>query len=175
MKFPHQTVVWSGTHLEMVVRDGWEYARRKGICGIVGVVAVTQEGKLVLVEQYRPPVDAPVIELPAGLAGDAGTAGEALETAARRELLEETGYQARQWRRLFEGVASAGLSDERMTFFHAAGLRKIAPGGGAGNEKILIHEVPIAELPAWLARQSQHGRLIDLKVYSALAVAAGLL
>jgi ADP-ribose pyrophosphatase len=96
---PH--VVAAGKYIELVRQNGWEFARRKGISGIVGIIAVTDDRKLVLVEQHRPPVGARVIELPAGLAGDAkGHEKEDLADAARRELLEETGYVARRMERL---------------------------------------------------------------------------
>jgi ADP-ribose pyrophosphatase len=156
----------------MLVRQNWEYVHRKGICGIVGIIAVTADGKLVLVEQYRRPSAAMVIELPAGLAGDEGAGDEDLATAARRELLEETGYEAGKLAQLFEGLSSAGLSDEKITFFRATQLKKTGPGGGDANEQIRVHEVPLSDLPQWLMRQKQRGALVDLKVYLALAVGA---
>ena len=86
-------VIYEGKHVRLVRRGEWEYVTRKNVTGIVGIVAVTDEGKLLLVEQPRPPLNRNVIELPAGLAGDvAGQEGEELANAARRELLEETGY-----------------------------------------------------------------------------------
>ena len=87
-------VIAATRHLQLVRRGGWEYVERPNVTGIVVIVPVTRDGELVLIEQYRVPVDRPVIELPAGLAGDVpGTEGERLEAAARRELLEETGYR----------------------------------------------------------------------------------
>ena len=73
------------------------------------MVAVTAENELLLVEQYRPPPNARVIELPAGLAGDDDGA-ETLTDAARRELLEETGYHAGSLVKVAEGPASAGAT-----------------------------------------------------------------
>ena len=88
-------VLANGKHLRFMRKGTWEYADRLGVSGIVGIIAVTGDGKLLLVEQYRPPVNANVIELPAGLAGDEpGRADESLLAAARRELQEETGYLA---------------------------------------------------------------------------------
>ena len=87
--------VAEGKFIRLVRKGTWEYVTRKGVCGIVAMVALTDDGKLVFVEQDRPPVGKRVVELPAGLAGDkAGEEDEALADAARRELLEETGYEA---------------------------------------------------------------------------------
>ena len=83
-------VVTSGKYVNLATRAGWEFVERKNICGIVGIVAVTDAGKLLLIEQYRPPMDKVVFELPAGLAGDIkGSESEDLAIAARRELLEK--------------------------------------------------------------------------------------
>ena len=162
-------VVAEGKHIALVQRGKWEFARRKGVSGIVGIVAVTEEGKLVLVEQDRPPVDARVIELPAGLAGDAkGHEGEDLEVAARRELLVETGYAARGMQRIAAGVPSAGMTDEVVTLFLATGLTKSGAGDGDGEEDITVHEVALGDVERWLRRQERDGKLIDLKVYAGL-------
>src|SRR5437868_5276351 len=94
-----------GKHLHLVRRGTWEFAHRPNITGIVGIVAVTDDGKLILVEQFRPPVNTAVIELPAGLAGDvAGADDEPLAAAARRELLEETGFDAAEMEELCHGT-----------------------------------------------------------------------
>ncbi len=72
-------VLAKGRHLQLVSRDGWEFAERPNVTGIVIIVAVTPEDNVILVEQNRPPVGGRVIELPAGLAGDvAGSEAEAL-------------------------------------------------------------------------------------------------
>jgi ADP-ribose pyrophosphatase len=163
-------IVWQGKYLQVCLRDSYECVQRRGISGIVGIIAVTDGGNLVLVEQYRPAVQAKVIELPAGLVGDTpGAKGESLESAARRELLEETGYQAREMVAVAPGAASAGLSDEIITLLLATGLTKVGDGGGDEHEDITVHEVPLAGLMEWLRRRQAEGMIIDLKVYSALA------
>jgi len=163
------TVVYDGKFIRMVNRGGWEYASRKNLSGIVGIVAVTDAGELLLIEQFRPPINKNVIEIPAGLAGDIkGSENEALALAARRELLEETGYTAKRMKQLAVGVPSAGVCDEIITMFLATGLKKQGAAHGDGGEEITQHLVPLAKVEAWLNRQQREGKQVDLKVYSAL-------
>ena len=158
-------VLYRGKFLEMVKTGHWEYVRRKGCFPAVGVMAITPDRELILVEQYRIPLQAKTIELPAGLVGDEPRYGqEELLTAARRELLEETGYQAQNWEYLFGGPSSAGLTDEMVHLFLATGLQKVAAGGGDAHESITIHTVPLAGLTAFLEQRLQEGDNIDMKV-----------
>ena len=123
-----------GRFTRYVTMDGWEYVERKNVSGIVGIVAVTDDKKWILVEQFRKPVGGRVIELPAGLAGDApGQEDEPLQEAAQRELVEETGYEAGGFEFLTEGPISAGITDEILTFYLATELKKVSDGGGAGR------------------------------------------
>ena len=163
---------YEGRFLSLVSKDGWEFASRVGSTGVVAIVAVTDEDRVVLVEQFRPPVGKVVVEIPAGLAGDiAGAESEAFEKAARRELLEETGYAASTMRELQTGPSSAGLTDELITFFEATGLKKVEAGGGDESESIVVHEIPRAELHGWLNQQAASGKLIDPKIGAGLWMA----
>lgn len=156
-------------HIRLVKRGRWEFVMRKGVCGIVGIVAVTDDSKMILIEQERVPVNARVIEIPAGLAGDSvGHETEDLAVAAERELLEETGYAAASFEHLTEGTSSAGLTDESITLFRARGLKKLGPAKGDGGEDITLHEIPLTEVDAWLDSRRRGGTKIDLKVYAAL-------
>ena len=120
---------------------------------------LTEQREVLLVEQFRPPVQAHVIEFPAGLAGDiAGQEHEPLVEAARRELLEETGYEAREIHEVFTGPSSAGLTDECITFLVATGLHKVAAGGGDEHESIVVHAVPLAEAWDFLDGQDRRRR-----------------
>ncbi len=171
MKKDDETIQWQGRYLDVLRRGDWEFVRRKNLTGIVGIIAVTDEHKLVLVEQYRPPLDRRVIELPAGIAGDIpGEESEPMVHAARRELLEETGYRVGQMDPVAEGVTSAGLTDESIHLFYASKLTKVAPGGGDDNEEIVVHEVPLPDLHEWLVQQRRQGLAIDIKVYVALGL-----
>lgn len=162
-------VLWTGRYFDVVRRNRWEFVQRKNITGIVGIIPVTDDGKLVLLEQYRPPMGGKVMELPAGLVGDIPEKrGEPLEEAARRELLEETGYEADRMDVLFDGCVTPGLCNETISFFLATGLRKTAAGGGDETEDIVVHEVPLETVMEFLAVQQAKGCFVDLKVYSAL-------
>src|SRR6266478_6652241 len=77
-----------GKFLALVKEGRWEYVDRIGVTGAAIIVAVTDEQKLLLVAQYRIPVHARTIELPAGILGDEpGGSEECLVDAAKRELL----------------------------------------------------------------------------------------
>lgn len=156
-------------HLELVSRGGWSYVQRPNATGVVTVVPRTSDGKIILVEQFRPPVQAPVIEFPAGLAGDvAGHENESLESAAHRELLEETGYRAGDLTLLFSGPSSAGLTDELITFFLATDLEQVDDGGGDSSESIVVHAVAEDELHNWLQAKVAAGCLLDSRLFSGL-------
>jgi ADP-ribose diphosphatase len=168
-KHAETKTLWEGRHVSVTDREGWEYVTRRTGKPAVGIVAITDDRKIVLVEQFRPPVNRNVIELPAGLAGDlAGAETESLQTAAERELLEETGYRAGRWTELAHGYSSPGLTDESIVLFLAEGLTKVGAGGGDDSENITLHEVPLEEAFAWLI---QNGRRADLKLLAGLYAA----
>jgi ADP-ribose pyrophosphatase len=160
-------ILCDGKYIRMVNKGGWEFTQRKKISGIVGIVAVTDDGKMLLIEQFRPAVNRRVIEIPAGLVGDKqGDEKESMETAAQRELLEETGYEARAFERLIDGAASAGITDEVVTLFRATGLKKIGKGEGDGHEEIELHEVPVDQVHEWITNRTKTGAIVDYKVYA---------
>ncbi len=159
---------YEGRYLGISERDDWEFTTRVNARAVVVIVPVTPEGELVLVEQFRIPVDSAVIELPAGLVGDQGDPDEDLLEAARRELEEETGYAAERWRLLLLCPSSAGLTDEMLHVYLAEDLRRVGPGGGDASEDIRVHRVPVGEVPAWLDARLAEGLMVDPKVYAGL-------
>ena len=162
-------IVWTGRHLSMANRDGWEYTIRNSRKPSVGIVAITDDRRIVLVEQFRPPVNSTVIELPAGLVGDlAESENESLLESAERELLEETGYRAAKWTQLIAAYSSPGLTDESIVLFLAEKLTKTGIGGGDAGERILVHEVPLDQVATWL---SSRGGRADLKLLAGLHLA----
>ena len=166
-----QTIA-EGRYLGLYERDGWEFTERPNAEGVVGILALTPGNELVLVEQFRRPVQAPVIEIPAGLVGDEeGHLGESLAGTARRELLEETGYEAQSMELLLSTPTSAGMTPEITHLFLGRGLQKIGPGGGIGDENIRVHHVALAEVRSWLQSRQEAGALVDSKIHAALWLA----
>lgn len=161
--------IGEGKYIKLSRIGHWEFAERNNAGGAVVIVAITKKGKLLMTEQYRVPVQARVIEMPAGLVGDIpGEEDEAWATAAQRELLEETGYSAKKMKHLTGGPVSAGFGNETLSMFLAKGIEKIEKGGGVEGEDIVVHEVPLARVPAWLRKKQRSGVLVDPKVYAGL-------
>ena len=159
---------FSGRFLGLKERDGWEYAYRTNASGVVVIVPVTDAGALVLVEQYRIPVKSRVLELPAGLVGDNGDIDEDFEIAARRELLEETGFLASTLTKLLTSPSTPGMADEMVTIYFAGGLERVGPGGGDGSEDITVHLVPLGDAVDWLEARMAEGVMLDPKIYAGL-------
>lgn len=167
-------VLHRGRFLSLVDDDGWELATREGATGVVAIVALdgTPEtgGHLVLVEQHRPPLGGPVLELPAGLVGDTDP-GEPTLAAAQRELLEETGLKAETWTLTAHGPVSAGLTDETVSLWVARGLTVAGPGGGVDGERIVVHRLPLANALDALDALRARGLAVDHKVLTGLWLA----
>ncbi|MFN4095595.1 MAG: NUDIX hydrolase [Sphingomonas sp.] len=159
--------VWQGRFITAKRQGRWEYvSRARGIRAAV-IVAVDDAGHLLLVEQYRVPLGRNCLELPAGLIGDGGD-DEADETAAARELEEETGYRAARIESLGEFFSSPGMVSESFTLVRAHGLTKVAEGGGVEGENITVHRVKLADVPAYVAECRARGMAIDVKLLLAL-------
>ncbi|MCR4336186.1 MAG: NUDIX hydrolase [Candidatus Omnitrophica bacterium] len=162
-------ILKEGKFLRLLKRGSWEFVQRNNCTGIVIIVAMTDERKVLLVEQHREPVQSAVIEFPAGLANDQCVSKrESLMMAAKRELLEETGYRAQQMVKLIEGPTSGGSSSDKMTVFRASGLQKISQGGGDHTENIKVHEIPLNQVDTWILKKQKEGCLVDPKIYAGL-------
>jgi len=140
----------------------WEYVTRTGTAGAAGIIAILPDpARLVAVEQYRPPIDAPVLEFPAGLIDeDDGPADTAL-----RELREETGYRGRVIEVSPPVYNSPGLTDEWVCMVRVEvtgrDTARLEP-----DEAIQVHELPLEDLLDHLHALSRSGLRIDAKLWS---------
>ena len=169
---PDITTLFTSRWLILQQRGHWEFVRRPHANAAVGILAITDDEKIILIEQFRIPMQCPVIEIPAGLVGDEPEfAGESLADTAARELHEETGFTATSITPLISSPTSAGMTSEITHLFLATGLQQQGTGGGVAEEFILVHQVPLNDLRSWLETQQQNGKLIDFKIHAALAAA----
>jgi ADP-ribose pyrophosphatase len=162
-----EEVVWEGRFILAKRRGKWEYvSRTRGVSA--AVILAIHEGQVILVEQYRVPLRAQCLELPAGLIGDEDE-GEEAETAAIRELEEETGYRADRMIDLGRFHASPGMSSEGFTLLRAEGLTKVGEGGGVEGEDIIVHHVPVGDVDRFVAEKRAEGCAMDVKLLLLLA------
>ncbi len=124
---------------------------------VAAVVAVDQHDRLTLVRQHRVPVDARLLELPAGFVD----AEETPLAAARRELIEETGLHGGDWLEVATFYTSAGFTDERVHLFLATGLE---PGEAKpdGDEELEVVRVSLADVPGLIDECEDAKTLVGL-------------
>jgi ADP-ribose pyrophosphatase len=122
--------------------------------GSAVMMPVDAKRRILLVRQYRLPARQSLWELPAGRVDE----GETVLTAARRELVEETGYRARKWRKLVSFFPSPGYVAEKMTIFMATELTegKATP---MEDERIECRWFTPKELEQWI----RAGKIVDAK------------
>jgi len=107
----------------------------------VNVVAVTPKDEFVFVRQFRPAIGAVHYELPAGVVED----GEAIEAAARRELLEETGFGGGRWSLLANLSANPALQDNMTTTYLAEGVVPTSAPCLDQTEDLRVHLVKVGD------------------------------
>jgi 8-oxo-dGTP pyrophosphatase MutT (NUDIX family) len=178
-------ILWEGKFLRSVLinynvrcnssnnveaRD-WEAFERVNCDGVIGIVPFTDNDEVILIRQFRPPINGFVIELPAGLVDP----GESFEQAVRRELIEETGYEAGDVQFLAEGPMSSGASSEILSVYVATGLRHVGIGQRDETENIEVLPVQLSNVSARLEELRQSGDHIDLKIYGMIEMAKNFL
>lgn len=123
-----QTLIYRGKILSLekqeILLPSGRLAEREIVrhSGAVAILAINEEGEVLMEEQYRAALDETIWEIPAGKLEP----GESILTCAQRELLEETGFEAKQWKHLHSFYTSPGFCDEVVHLFLAEGLVKKA-------------------------------------------------
>jgi 8-oxo-dGTP pyrophosphatase MutT (NUDIX family) len=117
----------------------------------VGIVAVADDGRLILVGQHRYALDEYSWEIPEGGAGPE----ESLLEGARRELREETGFEAADWQPLCRLTVSNSVTDERGAVFLATGLRQ-GPAAPEPSEELVVRWATLDEVLAEIATGEIH-------------------
>jgi ADP-ribose pyrophosphatase len=135
--------------------------------GAVAILALDDAERVLMIRQYRHPVERRLWEVPAGLRD---VAGEPLHATAARELAEEAGYRAREWRVLVDLFTSPGMTDERMRIFLATGLEEIPEA-----ERHFVREHEEAELVvAWVPLADAVAKVFGAEIHNQQA-AMGIL
>ncbi|GER93769.1 NUDIX hydrolase [hot springs metagenome] len=181
MKIIDKKTVWEGKFLKSLIITyadesgnlrNWEAVERVNCNGIVVVIPVTSNKEFLLIRQFRPVVNNFVIEFPAGL----NDKNESLFAAAKRELVEETGYDAEDFIFLADGPVSSGMSTEMLTVFLARDaypapldIKEKYPADE--SESIEMIKTPFPEIYKTLESYRKNGDYIDLKVYGFVEMA----
>jgi len=123
----------------------------------VNVIALTDAGKVLLIRQYRQGTKEVTVEIPGGMI----ERGEDPLTAAKRELLEETGYEALTWEAIGEVTPNPALQTNRTYTYVARGARSTGNPQPDADEEIEVEEVPLARIPRLIAdRTIEHALVI---------------
>jgi len=136
------------------IRARRDVVRHSGSIVVLAVDDRPAEPRILLERQYRHAAQSLMWELPAGRIDE----GESELTAARRELLEETGYTARHWKRVLHFYVSPGFLDETMSIYLARGLQA-GEAQPEADEKIAIRFFPLSAAK----RMVLNGRIRDAK------------
>ncbi len=164
-----EELMWEGRFITAKRRGRWEYVGRARGIRAAAIIAIDEDDDgtrhVILVAQYRVPLGAFCLEIPAGLVGDdAGGENEDPADAAARELEEETGYAADRMEVLGEFFSSPGMVSESFTLLRASGLTKIAEGGGVSGENIIVHRVALEDLSEFVAEWRAEGHAVDVRI-----------
>ncbi|MCJ8006739.1 NUDIX hydrolase [Lederbergia wuyishanensis] len=171
-KFEEKTInskeIFSGKIVRLLVDDvllpDGNMAKREIVKhpGAVAIIAINDENKVIMVEQYRKPLERSLLEIPAGKL----EYGEEPLVTAERELEEETGYAAGKMEHLISFYTSPGFADELIHLYIATDLTKIDnPKIGDEDEFVELHEITLEEAIHYVEEK----RIYDAKTVYAVS------
>ncbi len=170
-KFEEKTIgsqaIYNGKIISLKVDDvtlpNGEVSKREIVNhpGAVAVIAITDEGKLIVVEQYRKALERSIIEIPAGKLEP----GEEPAITAARELEEETGYGCKELTYLQSFATSPGFADEIIHLFVARGLYEIEERAAMDEDEFIeLMEITVEEGERMVSEQ----KIFDAKTAFAI-------
>lgn len=155
----HTQEIFNGKVISLQVDDvllpNGEGAKREIVKhpGAVGIIPITKDNKIVLVEQYRKPLEKSIIEIPAGKLEP----GEAPEATAVRELEEETGYTTKNIKKICSFFTSPGFADEIMHLYITRDIEKLEnPPSPDEDEFVEILELTLEEAKKYVLEERIH-------------------
>ncbi len=166
-------VVFDGKYTQMILRHVkgksgkpivWEMVKRKTHGRIVAIVPVTSKKEVILVKIYRVPIQSYVIEACAGLMD---VRGESEESAARREMLEETSFRSEKIVRIVSGSFNSGLLADEIVYFIAPDAQKISEPALEDAEDLEVMRMPLEKLESFLEHPPDNVK-VDVKLFGIL-------
>lgn len=152
----HSEEIFSGKvislHLQDVELPNGKQSKREIIKhpGAVAILAVTNDDKIIMVEQYRKALERMIVEIPAGKLEK----GEEPAVCARRELEEETGYECETLELLTSFYTSPGFADEIVHVYVAKGLRKKENAAELDEDEFVnLEEITLEEAEQYVKEQ----------------------
>lgn len=171
MEVLNKKTVYKGKYLKVIKKEFltktgkkrfWECVKRKNA---VAIFSLTKKKEVILERIYRPPIDSFDIELPAGLLDKKG---ETPREAAKRELLEETGYLAKKLILILKGPSNPALLSDELFCFFAPDVElkvKAKTEDTEDTEEIEVLKVPLKKLVSFLLRPPKNTE-VDIKILS---------
>ncbi len=161
MKIIETKTVFQGKYLkvkeshfisESGIKGVWEYIEKKPAIPFVTIFALTKDKEVLLENIYRVPFQQQVLELPSGMND---VEGESEAKAAKRELFEETGYQAKKMIPVFKYSISPGTSTQEGSFYFAPDAVYVGGNETDGVEEIEVIKVPLKKLVGYIEEQGE--------------------
>jgi len=164
--------LYKGKYIRLVQKGTWEFVERVGANKAVVIIPILRNPNgMVLLKEFRVPIDNYTLSLPAGLVEK----DEDVLVAAGRELEEETGYTAGYLKVVLEAPSSVGLSCERLIYVIADDLVQVSDGGGDENEDIVVLDTLMQSVDHQIDQSIVMGWDIDVKLYCGIYLAKNYL